>query len=126
MANFLAAPITNVATSLKLSATNEFAESGFLQIEDEVMSYTKATDQSVLHLTRGVNGTSAAAHAAGLAITVPTVWTITSVLQPMSEAHRDLVDSPAEGSSIYNLTSHRINVYDGSDWQEIAWSADLA
>jgi hypothetical protein len=69
MANFLAEAMTNSQTSLKLTATSEFPESGVIQIEDEKIHYTHSTDQTLLHLTRAYDSTSAATHDAGLAIT---------------------------------------------------------
>ena len=123
MSNFLAQPIADDATSLKLQNVSEFAASGNIQIEDEVIAYTHSTDFDLLYLTRGVNGTSPAAHDAGLEVVEATLVSITSPLQPMSEADRDTIAAPAEGASVYNLTSHRVNVYDGSAWQEVAWSA---
>ena len=44
------------------SAITPFADSGFLQIDNEVMSYTGKTDTAITGLTRGFAGTTAASH----------------------------------------------------------------
>lgn len=42
-------------------------------------------------------------------------------LEPVSEAQRDAL-TPIEGSICMNGDTHMLNVYDGADWQEVAWS----
>jgi hypothetical protein len=37
----------------------------------------------------------------------------------MTEIERDDIVSPAEGLVVYNTTSHKLNVYTGSAWEEI-------
>ena len=40
----------------------------------------------------------------------------------MTQAQRDAIASPPEGSTIYNLTSHKLNVFTGSSWETVASS----
>lgn len=37
----------------------------------------------------------------------------------MSEAQRDAVSSPTEGLQVFNTTSHALNFYNGSSWNEV-------
>jgi len=61
--------INGSATSVSVASTAAFASAGFLLIENEVVQYTGKTATSFTGLTRGVKGTTAAAHIAGVAVT---------------------------------------------------------
>jgi hypothetical protein len=37
----------------------------------------------------------------------------------LTSEQREAISAPAEGTLIYNLTSHRLNFYDGENWQEL-------
>lgn len=39
----------------------------------------------------------------------------------MTTTQRDAIVSPVEGLMIYNLTTHRLNLYDGSAWKSVAF-----
>lgn len=70
----LTADLTAVATTAVVSSTVGFtAPDGILTIEGEQMTYTGLTGTSFTGLTRGVNGTTAAAHASGFAVAQPPV-----------------------------------------------------
>ena len=59
----LSSALTAGANSLNYdNATADFADSGFLRIGNEVMSYTGRSASSITGLTRGIAGTSASAH----------------------------------------------------------------
>jgi len=46
--------------------------------------------------------------------------TTQSFLPPrMTTAQRDAIPGPTEGALVYNLTTHRLNLHDGSAWREI-------
>ena len=53
---------TNVATSFTVDDTSSLDASGFIRIEDEIVQYTAKTATTITGLTRGVAGTTAAAH----------------------------------------------------------------
>jgi hypothetical protein len=53
---------TNVATTLTVDDTTDFDASGFLRIEDEIIQYSGKTATTFTGCTRGVAGTTAAAH----------------------------------------------------------------
>jgi hypothetical protein len=63
----------------------------------------------------GVNTTSPNASA------ILDIPSITKGLLPprMSSTQRDAISSPAEGLQIYNTTTHHINYYNGSSWQQL-------
>lgn len=56
-------------SNAKASYTEYFASSGSLQIESEIISYTGKTVSTFTGLTRGVSGTTAVQHAAGVLVT---------------------------------------------------------
>ncbi len=54
--------ITDAATSITVDDTTGFDDNGFLRIENELIQYTGKTATTFTGLTRGVGGTTAAAH----------------------------------------------------------------
>ncbi|MDQ2684061.1 MAG: right-handed parallel beta-helix repeat-containing protein, partial [Chloroflexota bacterium] len=40
----------------------------------------------------------------------------------LTSEQRDAIANPPEGLTIYNLTSHRLNVHDGEQWREVAFT----
>lgn len=49
--------------------------------------------------------------------------TTQSFLPPrMTTTQRDAIPAPLEGATIYNLTTHRLNVHDGTAWRELAFA----
>lgn len=65
----LTADVTATATALTVDSTAGFAASGVLSLDDEQLAYTGTTPTSFTGLTRGLNGTTPAAHAATTAVT---------------------------------------------------------
>jgi hypothetical protein len=55
-------------TSITLDATTNFSSSGRILVEDELISYTGVSSPDLTTITRGVDGTSTAAHADGTAV----------------------------------------------------------
>ena len=70
----LSGNITSSDTTITLSSTADLANVGFIQIGSEVIGYsgvsTTAPLNQLQNCVRGVNGTTAAAHTSGAAITV--------------------------------------------------------
>ena len=65
-----ASGITSEATTIAVTSTDGFEDSGFLLLGDELIQYTGKTSTSFTGLTRGVGGTSKVAHANTDAITM--------------------------------------------------------
>lgn len=57
-----AATLTNVATTVTVGSTASFPDTGYIQIEDEIIAYTGRTATTFTGLTRGKFGTTAVAH----------------------------------------------------------------
>lgn len=80
---------------------------------------TPAPDGSeldTLTLRGGRVGVGTTAPAAALEI----ASTASGFLPPrLTTAQRDAIPNPPEGSLIYNLSTHRLNVHDGTQWREI-------
>ena len=61
--------VNATATTITVDSTADFEDSGFIRIGNEVISYTGKTATSFTGLTRGVAGTTAAAHSNDAVIT---------------------------------------------------------
>ncbi len=58
---------------------------------------------------------------------VEMVSTTKGFLPPrMSTTQRDAISSPGEGNTIFNITTHRIDSYNGSSWVPIATTSDIS
>jgi len=66
----LAANVSSTDTTITLTSTAEVGSSGFIQIDNEIISYPNVNGNQLLNCARGQNGTTATAHTAGAAITV--------------------------------------------------------
>lgn len=64
-ADTLSAGISAGDTSLTLTDAAEFAASGIVAIENELLSYTGKSGSTLTGLTRGIEGTTAASHSSG-------------------------------------------------------------
>lgn len=69
----LAQAITATDTSIPLSDASGFPNSGTIMIDNEQITYTGKDGNTLTGATRGANGTTAAAHAAGAAVTQVTI-----------------------------------------------------
>ena len=63
-------------------------------------------------------------------LTVPLIYTSTtlgSIPYPvMTEAQRDAISSPSEGEGVYNSTTDRLSLYDGSAWDDLPTKTDVS
>jgi hypothetical protein len=66
----LAVGIGSTDTTITLTSTAGLASAGFIKIGTETISYPNVSGNQLLNCARGQNGTTAAAHNAGAAITV--------------------------------------------------------
>jgi hypothetical protein len=66
----LASNVSSTTTTINLTSTAGLASSGFIKIGNETISYPNVSGNSLINCARGQNGTTAAAHVAGAAITV--------------------------------------------------------
>jgi hypothetical protein len=65
----LAANIASTDTTITLNTTVGLASSGFIQIDQETISYPNISGNQLINCARGQNNTTAAAHTAGATIT---------------------------------------------------------
>lgn len=66
----LASNVSSSTTTISLTSTAGLASSGFIKIGSETISYPNVNGNQLINCARGQNGTTAAAHTAGAAITV--------------------------------------------------------
>lgn len=69
----LSADITATSTSITLSPTGvgaEYASSGIVRLDDELISYTSKSGDTISGLTRGYKGTTADAHSAAVVVQI--------------------------------------------------------
>jgi hypothetical protein len=62
----LTANISSTDTVIPVDSTDTFFSSGYLTIENEVLSYDAITPNSIIVAARGINGTTAVEHVAGV------------------------------------------------------------
>lgn len=72
-ANTLSADVDAVSTTLSLTDSTGFPDSGLIQINSEQIRYAAVSGNDLVGLTRGVNGTTAAAHSNTDVVTCATV-----------------------------------------------------
>jgi len=72
-ANDLNGAITAIDTTITLTSTTGFPESGRIKIEDEIITYASLSGSNLTGCVRGVNGTTAAAHADAEAVLCATL-----------------------------------------------------
>lgn len=71
IASTLNGAITNSATSIVLTSAASFPTSGNAYIEDEEITWSGKSSNTLTGVTRGVNGTTASSHSTGVPIYVP-------------------------------------------------------
>jgi hypothetical protein len=89
----------------KASYTEFFSTTGYLQIENEIISYTGKTVSTFTGLTRGACSTTAAQHAAGKLVTQRNVATVIgfgaqALVRAMPESATPIGDSDDYGAQI--------------------------
>jgi hypothetical protein len=62
--------ISATDTTITVSSTANLASSGFIQIDNEIISYPNVSGNQLLNCARGQNNTTAASHLTGAAVTV--------------------------------------------------------
>lgn len=67
--SLLSGNITNTDTSITLSSTGNLSTVGFIKIDSETIGYSNIVGNTLTNCYRGQNGTTAAAHVSGAAIT---------------------------------------------------------
>ena len=72
-ANDLNGAITAVDTTITLTSATGFPQSGRIKIEDEIITYASVSGSNLTGCVRGVNGTTAAAHADAEAVLCATL-----------------------------------------------------
>lgn len=66
----LAANVSSTSTTIDLTSTSGLTSSGFIKIGTETISYPNVSGNQLINCARGQNGTTAASHITGAAITV--------------------------------------------------------
>lgn len=66
----LSGSISSTDTTINLSSTANLASVGFIKIDNETISYSNISGNSLVNCYRGQNNTTAAAHTSGAAISV--------------------------------------------------------
>jgi hypothetical protein len=61
--------INSTATTITVSDASQLANTGFIQIDSEIIGYANTSGNQLINCYRGQNGTTAAAHTTGAAIT---------------------------------------------------------
>lgn len=118
----LDANITDIQTTIVLErflTTGEFPLSGVIQIDYEEIHYSGIAGDSFLNCTRGFNSTSAASHDKDAEVTLVVEDANVSPITKISEAQRDRILAPVSGMLIYNTDSNKLNVHNGTDWEEV-------
>jgi len=66
--------IDAVVTTITLTSTTGFPTTGFIKIDNELISYTGISTNDLTGCTRGINGTTAAVHSNGVGVEAFTAW----------------------------------------------------
>jgi hypothetical protein len=69
----LGSTITSTATSITVSSVANLATAGFIKIDNETISYPNIVGSQLVNCARGQNGTTAASHTSGAALTVQNI-----------------------------------------------------
>ena len=72
-ANTLGADVAIIDTDITLTSSTGFPDSGRIKINDEIITYASISGNILTGCTRGVSGTTAAAHTSGDAVTCATL-----------------------------------------------------
>ena len=116
---FLSGTISPISTTLNLNTTSGLPDSGYVVIEDEVIGYTSKTSSQLTGLSRGVFGTTAAAHSSGVTVTeatygwgMPSDLTVTAQIRLWSHDNfgEDLLINPRDAGIFYWDKSEGTNV----------------
>jgi len=78
----LASTITSTATTIPVSNASYLSTTGFIKIDSETIGYSNVSGNNLINVFRGQNGTTAAAHTSGAAITVQNLPAVNLWLTP--------------------------------------------
>lgn len=107
-------------TTIQLYPHTLFANGGVVLIESEKIKYTSCTDTQLLGCTRGYAGTTAAVHTAGkLVADQGALITNETAIRNVTTTERDELVTPHEGDVVMNTTTDKLNVYNGTAWEEV-------
>ncbi len=79
-ANTLAADVDIADTTLTLTSSTGFPDTGVIKINSEIIRYAALSGSQLTGLERGFNGTDAAAHTSGDAVTCATLMFLTQIM----------------------------------------------
>jgi len=66
----LTSTITSSVTTIAITGVTELPSAGFIKIDNETIAYSAVNGSNLVYCARGANGTTAATHTAGAAVTV--------------------------------------------------------
>lgn len=66
----LTSTIDSAVTTIAITGVTELPSAGFIKIDSETIAYSAISGSNLVYCARGANGTTAAAHTAGAAVTV--------------------------------------------------------
>ncbi len=72
-ANTLSADVDILDTTISLTSTSGFPESGRIKINDEIITYALTSGNDLIGCIRGVNDTTSASHSSGTAVNCATI-----------------------------------------------------
>jgi hypothetical protein len=99
-ANDLDGAITAIDTTITLTSTTGFPQSGRIKIEDEIITYASTSGSNLLGCVRGVNGTTAAAHADAEAVLCATLIVSDANHEALENDFVTFADATALGGNI--------------------------
>jgi hypothetical protein len=85
--------INTTASSIILTSATSFPSSGSIKIDDEIITYTGKSTNTLTGCSRGTNGTVAASHTSGV-----TVYRLVSLISGLNHLEGHIVDVLADGT----------------------------
>ncbi|QPB08289.1 structural protein [Synechococcus phage S-H9-2] len=126
---FLDAPLSPTATTVYVTNTSLFPDSGKLQIGREIVSYEKKLGDRFYEVTRGEDGTEAQAHPAGQYLrTLPTSVVVLPIgsISILSESGVRMTDAKSvEVKSQIQIESDTVSTLSTSTELEVGISIDI-
>lgn len=119
----LTADITDASVTLNVASTNGFLRSDYVQIGNEKIQYTNKTATTFTGLTRGWDGTTAAAHSSGSKVYSPDAEIINSALGfnvASTGATFGAISIPVILGNFFFTTLPRIIIWDYA-WLKDGW-----
>ena len=105
---------------IDLSDAGEFPSSGTIGIDEEEITYTGKSSNTLTGCTRGANATAASEHAQGAAVwEIPARFVYEAAKHPVKSIGNVYVASPSVADRYYNITSV-VTAYTGQSGDELA------